>query len=391
MSIVPFERSHLDDTDIISVSQFLRSGVVPTGTRVREFEQQFAEVLSMRHAVAVNTCTAALHLALDALGLQPDDEVIVPALSFASDIEVIRYFEAIPVLVDVLPNSLCIDPEAVLKAITPRTRAIISVHFAGCPPRMDEIMPIARKHSLIVIEDAVHGLPSAYRRHTAGTMGHISAVSVEAGSLRNSSFGGVLMTNDDLYADRARSMAFHGLRNQEWRDFARGRSGPYDVVAPGFEYVMADLTAVLGIAQLQKLDTLYERRIRIAGRYSQLLSAYKEFDIPQPPAKGIHSWHFYLLRLNLDRLSIDRDRFIDELQKRGIESNTHCTPVHMLTFYRRFYGYHEGMFPVAHHEGSRMLALPIYPSMSDEDVDSVIEALSDVVISHRRGKYSASA
>jgi dTDP-4-amino-4,6-dideoxygalactose transaminase len=381
---VPFAVPDIDDADIDAVVEVLRSGWITTGPRVRELEERFARLLGMKHAVAVNSATAALHLGLDAIGIQPGDEVIVPTITFTASAEVCRYFDAKPVLVDVLQDTLCLDPKSVEAAITSRTRAIMPVHMGGHPAEMDAIMDLAAAHGLAVIEDAAHAFPCTYRGRAAGTIGHLAAFSFYATKTITTAEGGMLVTNDDAYADRARVMALHGMDRDAWKRYARGGSWRYDVVAPGFKYNMTDIAAALGLSQLRKADAMWQRRAEIARRYSQALADCPELEIPTTQPEAVHSWHLYVLRLNLDQLTLDRDTFLRELDARGVMTSVHFIPVHTFTYYRSTYGWKDVDFPVACREFERYFSLPIYPVMRDHEVDQVIHAVIDVVTRFRR-------
>jgi perosamine synthetase len=381
--MVPFARAPIDEDDIAGVVEALRSGWITTGPKVREFEASFAARLGVRHAVALNSGTAALHLALDALELSPGDEVIVPTLSFAASAEVVRYFDAVPVLVDVLPDTLCIDPAATQRAVTERTRAIMPVHMGGHPAAMDDIMDVADENGLFVVEDAAHALPCRCSGRDAGTIGHIGAFSFYATKTITTGEGGMLVTDDERYADRARTMALHGMSRDAWMRYARGGSWRYDVVAPGFKYNMTDIAGALGVSQLRKADRFRERRAAIAQRYTSAFREYPELDVPAQLPETLHAWHLYVLRLNVSLLDVTRDELLEELTARGVATSVHFIPLHTFSYYRSTYGYHDAEFPVACREFSRMFSLPIYPSLSDDDVDFVIETVCDAVTGHR--------
>lgn len=382
--VVPFAVPSIEDDDIAAVVDVMRTGWITTGPNVREFEQRFAERLGAKHAVALNSATAALHLALDAISLRAGDEVIVPTLTFTASAEVVRYFDAKPVLVDVLPDTLCIDAQAVRRAITPRTRAIMPVHLGGHAAEMDALMAIAHEHDLRVIEDTAHAFPSAYHGRNAGTMGDISAFSFYATKTITTAEGGMLVTDSDAYAERARVMSLHGMDRDSWKRYTRGGSWRYDVVAPGYKYNMTDMAAALGLSQLAKAGAMWRRRCEIAELYNQAFKTLPELELPTVHEYVEHAWHLYVPRLHLDRLNIDRDAFLRELDDRGVMTSVHFIPVHTFTYYRSTYGYEDSEFPVASAEFERYFSLPIYPAMSREDVDQVIRSVRDVVSRYRR-------
>jgi dTDP-4-amino-4,6-dideoxygalactose transaminase len=379
---LPFARPSIDEDDIAAVAEAMRSGWITTGPKVREFESAFARRIGTRHAVALNSATAALHLALDAISLGPGDEVLVPTNTFTASAEVVRYFGARPVLVDIAPDTLCIDPGAAAAAITPNTRAIMPVHIGGHPAEMGDIMALAEHQQLVVIEDAAHTLPSTYRGQEVGAIGHLAAFSFYATKTITTGEGGMLVTNDDGYADRARSMGLHGMSRDAWKRYTTNGSWRYDVIAPGFKYNMTDMAAAFGLSQLRKAERFWERRRAIAATYSQAFSELPALESPAAHPWVTHSWHLYVLRLHLDLLSIDRDTFIDEMSVRGIKTSVHFIPLHTFTYYRELYGYQIGAFPVAEREFQRIVSLPIYPAMSDADVADVIGAVTDIVKRH---------
>lgn len=380
---VPFALPEIDETDIEAVVGVLQSRWLTTGPKVREFESTFAELLGVRHAVAVNSATAALHLALDAIGLRPGDEVIIPTMTFTACGEVVRYFDAIPVLVDVEPDTMCVDVDSVRAAITPRTRAIMPVHLAGQAANMDGITDLARENGLAVIEDCAHAFPAGHRGRPLGTLGDLGTFSFYATKTVTTGEGGMLITNDDQYAERARVMSLHGMSRDAWKRYTATGSWRYDVVAPGFKYNMTDMAAALGISQLAKMERMWHRRAEIAGRYSAVFGQRPELETPTCRVPQEHAWHLYILRLNLPHLSIDRDAFMQELRARGIGTSVHFIPLHTFSYYREAYGA-ERVFPVADREFQRTLSLPIYSAMTDDDVDHVIAAVMDVVLAHSR-------
>jgi perosamine synthetase len=247
---------------------------------------------------------------------------------------------------------------------------------------MDSIMAIAGRHGLAVIEDAAHTFPAYYHGRHVGTMGHLTAFSFYATKTITTGEGGMLVTNDDAYADRARSMSLHGMSRDAWKRYTAAGSWRYDVVAPGFKYNMTDMAAALGLSQLRKAERMWKRREEIARAYSEAFRQYPQMQVPEPRGDVVHSWHLYILRLVPERLRLDRDAFIEELKKRGIHTSVHFIPLHKFTYYRSTYGLTDEQFPVATAEFERMLSLPIYPTMSDSDVQTVIAAVADVVQRH---------
>jgi len=372
---------------------------------VRRFEAEFAAFIGAKHAVAVNSCTAAMHLALEAIGLQRGDEVITTPYTFAATAEVVRYFDAKPVFVDISPDDFNIDPEQIESAITPRTKAIIPVHIAGLAACLDAIAEIAARHRLAVIEDAAHAFPTLYKDRMIGQalpdVRHVACFSFYATKTITTGEGGMIVTDDDAIAERCRIMALHGISKDAWKRYTAEGSWYYEIVAPGFKYNMTDIAAAMGLAQLAKAERMAARRRIIAQTYNAAFADLPELQTPLDPEQGrppgcqgcncspakmqcIHAWHLYMLRLNPERLSIDRARFIELLKTYNIGASVHFIPLHLHPYYRETYGYRPEDYPVAYAQYLREISLPIYSKMSDEDVNDVITAVRTIVSEHRR-------
>jgi dTDP-4-amino-4,6-dideoxygalactose transaminase len=380
-----FALPDFDESEIDAVAETIRSGWITTGAKTRQFEADFAAFIGAKHAVAVSSCTAAMHLALEAASLRAGDEVITTPYTFAATGEVIRYFDARPVFVDVEPEYLNVDPAKIEQAITPRTKAIIPVHLAGYAAEMDAIMEIARRHNLWVIEDAAHSLPSTYKGRNIGTMGDVTCFSFYATKTLTTGEGGMICTDHDEVANRCRIMSLHGISRDAWKRYTAEGSWFYEVIAPGFKYNLTDVAAAMGLAQLAKVRRMTERRSAIAARYADAFASVLELQTPASGAAGnTHAWHLYMLRLNLDRLAIDRAQFVEELRARKIGVSVHFIPLHIHPYYRDTFGYRPDDFPVAYGEYLREVSLPIYSKMSDDDVQDVIDAVTDVVAARRR-------
>jgi perosamine synthetase len=384
-AFLPFAVPDIDETEVAEVTSVIRSGWLTSGSKTDRFEAEFAAFVGAGHAVAVNSCTAALHLALESSGLRAGDEVIVPTYTFAATAEVVRYFGAKPVLVDVDSTSLCIDPAKVEAAVTPRTRAIIPVHLGGRCAEMDELRVIGERHDLCVIEDAAHAFPAKYKGRTVGTLSDFTCFSFYATKTLTTGEGGMICTENGLLADRCRVMCLHGISRDAWRRYTAEGTWYYEVIAPGFKYNLTDIAAAMGLAQLHKANRMHERRVQIAGRYTAALRGLPELEPPpEAPAGGRHAWHLYMLRLNLDRLSINRARFIEELKRQNIGTSVHFIPLHLHPYYRKTYGYEPEDLPVAYREYQREISLPVYSKMTDDDVQDVIDAVTDTVGRNRR-------
>jgi perosamine synthetase len=385
-AFLPFAMPDVGEAEIAEVTSVLRSGWLTSGPKVTRFEAEFAAFVGARYAVAVNSCTAAMHLALEAIGLREGDEVIVPTYTFAATAEVVRYFGARPVLVDVDPVSLCIDPAKVEAAVSRRTRAIIPVHVGGRSAEMDEISAVAARHDLRVIEDAAHAFAAKYKGRMVGSLSDFTCFSFYATKTLTTGEGGMICTDNEKWADRCRIMSLHGISHHAWKRYTAEGSWYYEIVAPGFKYNMTDIAAAMGLAQLRKTERMLEQRVRIARRYTAAFRELPELEpAPEAPARGQHAWHLYMLRLNLDFLTIDRARFFDELKARKIGASVHFIPLHCHPYYRDTFGYKPEDFPKAYREYQREVSLPIYSRMTDEDVQDVIDAVSDIVGRYRTG------
>ncbi len=374
---VAFARPDIGREEIDAVREVLESGWLTTGERAHDFEREFAAFVGARHAVALNSGTAALHLALEAIGLGRDDEVIVPAYTFTATAEVVLYFGAKPVLVDVDARTLNIDPAAVERAMSARTRAIIPVHFGGLAADLERISAIARRAGIAVIEDAAHAIPTRYGGRLIGSASDFTCFSFYATKTITTGEGGMLCTDDDAHAERCRIMALHGINRDAWKRYRAEGSWFYEVVAPGFKYNMTDLAAALGLVQLRKVRRMRDRRQEIAMLYNGALGQNAHYEIPSFGDPEAHAWHLYPLRLNLARFRIDRSQFIDELRARGIGTSVHFIPLHLHPFYRERFGYRPEDFPVSFAEYQREVSLPIYSLMTDREIQKVIAAVLD--------------
>ncbi len=377
-TFLPFAVPHITQAEIDEVVDTLRSGWLTTGPKTKRFEREFAEYIGVPHALAVNSATAAMHLALDAIGLQPDDEVLVPVYTFTATAEVVMHCRARPVFVDVDPVTYNIDPAQLEKHITPKTRAIMVVHIAGLPAEMDAILPIARRYNLAVIEDAAHAFPAKYRGRPIGTIGDLTAFSFYATKTLSTGEGGMLTTANRMYAERAALMTLHGISRDAWKRYSTEGSWYYEVLQAGYKYNMTDLASAIGLHQLARSEWLLQRRQEIAQRYTEAFSYFPEVEVPYVPTHVEHTWHLYLLRLHLDQLTITRDVFIQELTKAQIGSSVHFIPLHLHPFYRDTYHLEADNFPVALHAYQRTISLPIYPGMTDNDVEDVIDSIDRI-------------
>ena len=375
---LPFALPEIGDEEIAEVVDTLRSGWVTTGPKARRFEQAFVDVLgdASLEAIAVNSATAGLHLALEALGIGPGDEVITTTHTFTATAEVVRYLGADVVLVDIDPATLNIDPCAVEAAVTPRTKAIVPVHFAGLAADMPAILSIARRHGLKVVEDAAHALPTTCGGALLGTLQSDACVfSFYANKTITTGEGGMLVTRDAALAKRARVMRLHGMSRDAFDRFtATVPSWAYEIVAPGFKYNLTDIAAALGLHQLKRLPAFQRRREEIAAMYHEAFAGLPLVTPPRAAPGDQHSWHLYVVRL-ADAAPIARDRFIEALFEAGIGCSVHYIPLHLHPYWRDRYALTPARFPHSQHAYERMLTLPLYTRMSDADAQRVIDAV----------------
>ncbi|MCV2354539.1 DegT/DnrJ/EryC1/StrS family aminotransferase [Paucibacter sp. B2R-40] len=378
LPFLPFALPEIGEDEINEVVDTLRSGWVTTGPKAKRFEQDFAAFLGepQIECIAVNSATAGLHLALEACGIGPGDEVITTTHTFTATAEVVRYLGADVVLVDIDPATLNIDPKLVEAAITPRTKCIIPVHYAGLAVDMIAILDIARKHGLRVVEDAAHALPTTLERELIGTMGSDATVfSFYANKTMTTGEGGMLVTRNAELAKRARVMRLHGMNRDAFDRFtAKTPSWYYEIVAPGFKYNMTDIAAALGIHQLKRLPVFQARREEIAQTYNAAFADLPLILPPEAPEGDVHSWHLYVLRLS-DELEIERDVFIERMYAAGIGCSVHYIPLHLHPYWRERYDLRREQFPHAQKAFERMLSIPLYTAMTDVDVQRVIAAV----------------
>jgi dTDP-4-amino-4,6-dideoxygalactose transaminase len=393
---VPYHRPALGEEEIAEVRETLLSGWLTTGPRTKQFENDFSAYVGAKHAVALNSATAALHLALEAVGLRRGEAVLVPAMTFAATAEVVRYFDAKPLLVDCQEEDFNISCDhARIVAIEARSRgeklrAIIPVHYGGRVADMDRIRQLAKEFELAVIEDAAHCCPAYYRGGAeqpwkpVGSESEVVCFSFYANKCITTGEGGMACTNDDALAERMRVMALHGISKDAWKRFTSEGSWYYEIVAPGFKYNLTDIASAIGIHQLRKADLFRRERERVASMYQKRLREVEEIILPTWDPNRIHSWHLYVIRLKLNLLTIDRASVISLLKKAGIGTSVHWMPLHMHPYYRQTYGYRPGDLPVSARLFSEIISLPIYPDMSEIGVATVCDALTAIAAKHRR-------
>lgn len=393
---IPFHQPRISEEAIQEVVATLRSGWLTTGRKTKEFETAFSRYLGMSHGVAVNSCTAALHLALEAVGLRSGQGVLVPTMTFAATAEVVRYFNATPVLVDCRPGDLNMDVQharrqlAAARARGLEVPIIIPMHYGGQIGDAAGLVELAGDENLKVVEDAAHCCPARYRHNSnepwlsVGSFSQVSCFSFYANKCITTGEGGMACTDDAQLADRMRIMSLHGISRDAWKRFTGEGSWFYEITAPGFKYNLTDIASALGIHQLRESDRFHAERRRVAERYTRLLSDIDELELPVEMPDRMHSWHLYAIRLRLERLAIDRASFIAELKTRGIGTSVHWMPLHMHPYYRATYDYAPEDFPIAVREYARIISLPIFPDMTEEQIETVSDAIHELIAANLR-------
>jgi dTDP-4-amino-4,6-dideoxygalactose transaminase len=383
-SFLPFHQPLIDAADEHAVIETLRSGWLTTGPRTKSFERDLAAYTDSRHCVAVNSCTAALHLALEATGIGPGDEVITSPITFASTANVIVHRGARPVFVDVEPDTFNIDPAALDAGITAKTRAVIPVDFAGHPCELDAIMAVGARHSLTVIEDAAHAIGAEYKGSRIGGIADMTCFSFYATKNITSGEGGALTTNDSASADRIAIMALHGISGDAWKRYGTDGYRHWDIIAPGYKYNMFDVQAALVRSQFEKMERFHARRVALKSRLDAGLREIPEIGLPPAREWVKHAYHLYPIVVRTELLTADRDVVMNAIQAENVGIGIHFRAVHLHPYYAETFGFRRGMCPNAEYYSDRTISLPLYPKMSDRDADDVIEAVRKVITHFRR-------
>jgi len=380
---IPFHKAELSNAEIDAASEVIKSGWLTMGEKTFGFERSFSEYTGAPHSIAVNSCTAALHLALKAADIKAGDEIIIPAMTFIATWEVITYFGAVPVLCDVLKSNFLIDPSEIEKKITPKTKAIIPVHYGGECCDMDSIMAIAAKHNLIVVEDAAHALPTLYNGRMVGTIGDITCFSFYATKTLTTGEGGMITTENGEWADRMRRLRLHGITKDAWNRYSDKGSWEYDVSEAGYKYNITDIASAIGVEQLKKSDELNAARRAIASKYNNAFGKSDLIDVWSVRDKNECAWHLYPVKLQLNRLKINRNEFIVEMKNLGIGTSVHYIPMYRFSVFKNS-GYTKKDFPGCEDIFSREVSLPIFPGMSDAETDYVIENVLGILERNKR-------
>ena len=398
---VPYFRPSLSEAEIHEVLDTLRSGWLTTGNKVKRFETDFAAAVGSPNAVAVNSCTAALHLAVEALELTAGQAVLVPTMTFAATAEIVRYAGAIPILIDCDPITLNLDLDdaadkldqlrnhrlGVSASLSRDTRAvgIIAVHVGGMMLDIDQLQVFARQEGLWVVEDAAHTFPAAWRKspiHPWQRCGEgtadVTCFSFYANKTITTGEGGMAVTHDTDLASRMRMMSLHGLSQDAWDRYSTGGTWDYKIAAPGFKYNLTDIAGAIGIHQLARAESMRKERERIARRYLDELSTLEEIELPPNDLNRIHSWHLFPIKLNLNRLSISRNRFIEELKLRGVGCSVHWRPLHLHPYYEQTFGWRQDSLPVATEVWERLISLPLFPGMDEREIEHVVDSIVEI-------------
>lgn len=376
---IPFHKAYFDTEEIKEVSDSLVSGWWTMGPKTKEFEKQFSEYLGAKYCVSSNSWTSSAHLVLEAMGISEGDEVIVPSVTFTATAEIVCYFKAKPVIVDIERETGNIQVNAIEKAISKRTKAIIPVHYGGQPCDMDEIAELASHHNIRILEDAAHSLPSYYKGKKIGSFGDVVCFSFYATKTLATGEGGMICTSDEEIAKRATIMRLHGMSRDAWNRYTAQGSWFYEIVAPGFKYNMTDINAALGLAQLKKLDSMNSLRKTIAQKYIQAFNESNLLTLPLQKSDRETCWHLFPILLNLEAINIDRSRFINEMKDAGIVCSVHFIPLYRHPYYKTTFGLDAKDFANSEFFYEREVSLPIWPGMSDEDIDFVADTTLSIL------------
>jgi dTDP-4-amino-4,6-dideoxygalactose transaminase len=382
--IIPLCRPWIGEAEIEAVVEVLKSGWLSTGPKTAEFERRFAEYIGVKHALAVSSCTAGLHLALVAAGIGPGDEVITTPYTFTATSEAIAYTGARPVFADIDASTLNILPEDIEKRVTKAAKAIIPVHIAGLPCEQESIIQIANRHNLCIIDDTAHAVSAEYKGAKVGAIADMSSFSFYATKNLTTAEGGMVTTDNDDFADKIRLIRYHARDKDAWARQQSKNRWYYDVVAQGYKYNMTDIQAVLGLCQLAKIEEQYKRRRKVVDKYNEAFKEMPEIVIPRDIEDGKHAWHLYIIQLNTERLNITRDEFIAAMLEENVECGVHYIPLHFHTFYQQKYGYERGDFPNAEMAYERVVTLPLHPNLTEDDVHYVIEVVKKSLLGGRR-------
>lgn len=376
---LPFSLPLIGEEEKKEVLEALDSGWITTGPRTQKFEENFSSYIGCSHSIAVNSCTAGLHLSLATIGVGSGDEVITSPFTFCATANAIIHLGATPVFADIDPKTRNIDPHEIANKITSRTKAILPVHYGGHPCAMDEILQIAKEHKLFVVEDAAHAVAAEYKGRKIGSIGDLTSFSFYATKNLTTGEGGMITTNNSALEERIRPLALHGINRDTWRRYEKGGSWYYEVLDSGYKYNMSDILAAIGIHQLEKMPRLQQIRKDYVERYSVAFAGLPAIETPYEAPEVKHAWHLYSILIKPETLSIDRAQFIEELYKENIGTSVHFIPLHLQPYYREKFSFQRGDFPQTEYVYDRIISLPLYPRMSEQDVEDVISAVRGIV------------
>ena len=375
-NFLPLSRPSIGDREIDGVVECLKSGWITTGPACKAFEDKFRELTGASHAVSLSSATAGMHLVLLALGIGEGDEIITPSMTFASTVNMIVMLGARPVFVDIHHDTLNMNPELLEEKISPKTKAIIPVHFAGAPVDMDRILEIADRYNLTVIEDAAHAVGTYYKGIHAGGFGHIAIFSFHPIKNITSGEGGMITHSDEKLEKQLRLLRFHGIERDAWKRYGKGGNPEYDIHQPGFKYNLPDMQAALGLAQLSRLNEINCRRAEIAALYRGGLKDSAGLELPGiPEYPHVHAWHLFIIKV----LSMDRGLFMEKLSEYNIGYGLHFPACHLLQYIKNRFGNGEGMLPETERAAGKIISLPLFPDMGDDDVSYVCEAIKEIL------------
>ncbi|MBF0226421.1 MAG: DegT/DnrJ/EryC1/StrS aminotransferase family protein [Desulfobacterales bacterium] len=375
---ISFSPPLIGDEEINEVIDTLKSNWITTGPKTKRFEKEFANYFNAPCALALNSCTASLHLALAANNIGEGDEVITTPMTFSATVNVIEHVGATPVLVDIEPDTLNIDAKKIEASITKKTKAIMVVHYAGHPVDLDSVFEIAKQKKIEVIEDAAHAVSAKYKGKYIGSGDNPVAFSFYATKNLTTAEGGMLTGNSD-FIEKARILSLHGMNKDAWKRYDKAGSWYYEIVSPGFKYNMTDIQSSIGIWQLKKLSDFQKKREKIVEAYNSAFKGVNEIELPVKKGDIKHSWHLYVIKLNLDTLTIDRDIFINELTTRNIGASVHFIPIHIHPYYKNKYKFKAEDFPVALENFKKIISLPLNAALTDNEVNYIIEAVLDII------------
>lgn len=376
---LPFSRPSISQAAIDEVVSCLRSGWITTGPRVTQFTEALKDYFQAPYVLPLASATAGLHLTLLSMDLEPDDEVITTPLTFAATLNTIVLAGGKPVLVDIDPDTLNMDVNKLEAAITAKTKVIMPVHFAGLSVDLDPLYELAKRYNLRVLEDAAHAIGSEYKNKRIGSFGDTQVFSFHPNKNMTTGEGGCVVTRDSHIADQISKLRFHGIDRNAWNRYGKSGTQDYEVVLPGYKYNMMDIQAAIGIHQLRDLNGFIARRNELANRYQEALADWPEWTLPQlPPYEHLHAWHIYTPLINEDKAGMNRDEFMQAMKERNIGTGLHYRAVHLYPFYREQYGFQVGDFPIAEDACERIVSLPLFPGMTDQEHDRVLDVMYNI-------------